>query len=85
VDRVAADPPGKILLQIVTINGFVSDSGPRGDIPLMDGQHATDSLKADLNTLRQELTELHAEARTAAAQRRNEGQNDQVGIVLRGQ
>jgi len=50
----------------------------------MDGQRATDSLKADLNTLRQELTELHAEARTAAAQRRSEGQNDQGGIVIRG-
>ena len=50
----------------------------------MDGQRATDSLKADLNTLRRELTELHAEVRMAAAQRRNEGQNDQVGIVIRG-
>jgi hypothetical protein len=50
----------------------------------MDGQRATDSLKADLNILRQELTELHAEARTAAEQRSNEGQNDQGGIVIRG-
>ena len=50
----------------------------------MDGQRATDSLKADLNTLRQELTELHAEARMAAAQRRSESHTDQGSIVIRG-
>ena len=50
----------------------------------MDGQRAADSLKADLRTLQQELTKLHAEARTAAAQRGSEGHNDQGGIVIRG-
>jgi hypothetical protein len=50
----------------------------------MDGQRATDSLNADLNALRQELTELHAEARMAAAQRHNESHNDQGSIVIRG-
>ena len=44
----------------------------------MDKQRVTDSLPADLNALREELTELHAQARTATSQRRNEVQNDQV-------
>ena len=50
----------------------------------MDDQRPTDSLPAGLNTLRQELAELHSEARMAAAQRRSEGRNDQGGIVIRG-
>ncbi len=50
----------------------------------MDKQRAADSLPADLNTLREELTHLHAEARTAAAQRRSEVQNDQGDLVVRG-
>jgi hypothetical protein len=50
----------------------------------MDGQRVADSLHADLNTLRQELNEMHAQARTAAAQRSSEGRNDQGGIVIRG-
>jgi hypothetical protein len=49
----------------------------------MDNHRPTDLLPADLNTLRQELTELHAEARMAAARNRNESQNDQGGIVIR--
>jgi hypothetical protein len=50
----------------------------------MDGQRAADSLHADLRTLRQELNEMHTQARTAAAQRSSEGRNDQGGIVVRG-
>lgn len=50
----------------------------------MDKQRATDSLPADLSVLREELTHLHAEAKTAAAQRSSEGRNDQGGIVVRG-
>ncbi len=49
----------------------------------MDVQRATNSLPADLNTLREELSQLHAEVRTAATQRRNEAQNDQGSIVHR--
>ncbi len=50
----------------------------------MDKQRATDSLAADLNTLREELTHLHAEVRTAAAQRRSEIQSDQGDLVVQG-
>jgi hypothetical protein len=50
----------------------------------MDDHRPTDSRKADLNTLRQKLAELHSEARMAAAQRRSENRNDQGGIVIRG-
>jgi hypothetical protein len=50
----------------------------------MDQNRPADSLPADRNTLRQELAELHAETRTAAAHRLSEGQNDQGGIVIRG-
>ncbi len=50
----------------------------------MDNHHGTDSLPADLNALREELTHLHAETRTAAAQRRSEVQNDQGDMVIRG-
>lgn len=47
----------------------------------MDVQRATNSLPADLNALREELSQLHAEVRTAAAQGRNEAQNDQGSII----
>ena len=50
----------------------------------MDGQRAADSLQADLRTLQQELCEMQAEGRPAAAQRSGEGHNDQGGIVIRG-
>ena len=50
----------------------------------MDKQRATDSLPADLNALREELTHLHSEAKSAAGQRSSEGHNDQGGIVVRG-
>ncbi len=50
----------------------------------MDKPHATDSLPADLNALREELTHLHAEARTTAAQRRGEAPNDRGDTVIRG-
>ncbi len=50
----------------------------------MDKHRATDSLPADLNTLREELTHLHAEVRTAAVQRRSEVQSDQGDLVVRG-
>ncbi len=50
----------------------------------MDKQRVNDSLPADLNALREELTHLHDEARTAASQRRSEVQNDQGDLVIRG-
>jgi hypothetical protein len=49
----------------------------------MDVQCANDSLSADLNALREELTQLHAEARKAASGRRNESQSDQGSILHR--